>query len=102
MARRVTEEDIKKINIEYLDCHSYAETARRTGWSASTVKNHIDPSFSKTEVTPKQNIKRFVFPDDMPQDDSYTELFNGVENYGELCALSDEERAEIKELWEEI
>jgi hypothetical protein len=31
-----------------------------------------------------------------------TEMFEGVENYGDLCVLSDEEEVEIVKLWEEI
>lgn len=97
MARRVTVEDIKQINLEYLDCHSYAETARRTGWSASTVKAHIDPSF---KFVSEDEIKRFDLKTEMPQ--FSTAMFEGLDNYGELCVLSDDEKAEIKELWKEM
>ena len=41
MARRVSVDDIRQMNEIYYQCKSYAETARQTGWSASTVKNYI-------------------------------------------------------------
>jgi hypothetical protein len=31
-----------------------------------------------------------------------TEMFKGLDNFGDLCVLSDEEYEEIKQLWEEI
>lgn len=97
MARKVTVEDIEKMNIEYLNCHSYAEVARRTGWAASTVKNYIYPDFG---VVPESEIKRFDPDKDMPQ--FTTDIFKGLINYGDLCVLSEEEKDEIRDLWKEI
>jgi hypothetical protein len=39
---------------------------------------------------------------DRYEDGFSTEMFEGVENYGDLCVLSDEEKVEIVKLWEEI
>lgn len=97
MPRKVTIEDIEQMNREYLDCHSYAEVARRTGWSANTVRHYIYKDFG---IIPEEQIKRFNPDTDMPV--FSTEPFMGLENYGELCVLSDEEKEEIKELWKEL
>lgn len=97
MARRVSVEDIKQMNIEYLNCHSYAEVARRTGWAAATVRAYIDPNFS---IAREDQIHRFDPNTEMPK--FSTKMFEGVDNYGDLCVLSDEEKAEIQDLWKEL
>lgn len=97
MARRVTVDDIRQMNEVYYHCKSYAETARQTGWSAATVRNYIDKDYSPVENT---EIRRFNPETDFPP--FSIALFHGVENYGELCCLSDEERNEIVELWKEL
>jgi hypothetical protein len=40
MAKRLTEGDKALIKQTYLECGTYAETARRTGFSASTVRRY--------------------------------------------------------------
>lgn len=97
MARRVTADDIRKMNEIYYQCKSYAETARQTGWSASTVRAYIDKNFSPVL---ENKIHRFDPNTELPE--FSTELFEGIENWGVLCVLSDEEKIEIVELWEEI
>ncbi len=42
MAKRLTEEDKVLIKQTYAECGTYAETARRTGFSASTVKRYAN------------------------------------------------------------
>lgn len=96
MAKRVTAEDEKLINEVYYACKNYAETARQTGWSVSTVRSHVKPDF--TPVT-KESITKF----EVWQLPAFSTLaFVGVQNYGDLCVLSDEERAEMTELWKEM
>lgn len=97
MARRVSIEDIKQMNIEYLNCHSYAEVARRTGWSAGTVRAYIDKNFN---LAKESEIHRFDPNTEFPE--FSTELFKGVDNYGDLCIMSDGEFEEIKQLWIEL
>lgn len=97
MARRVSVDDIRQMNEIYYQCKSYAETARQTGWSAATVRNYIDKNFSPVL---EDKIHRFDPNTEMPE--FSTEMFEGVENWGALCVLSDEEKIEIVELWEEI
>jgi hypothetical protein len=97
MARRVSVDDIRQMNEIYYQCKSYAETARQTGWSAATVRNYIDKNFSPVL---EDKIQRFDPNTELPE--FSTELFEGMENWGDLCILSDEEKIEIVELWEEI
>ena len=42
MAKRLTEEDKALIKQTYLECGTYAETARQTGFSPSTVKRYAN------------------------------------------------------------
>ena len=97
MARKVMSEDIRKMNEIYYQCKSYAETARQTGWSASTVRNYIDKNFCPII---EENIIRFDPSKDMPE--FSTAIFEGVTNLGDLCTLSDDEKIEVVELWREI
>ena len=97
MARRITVDDIRQINEIYYKCKSYAETARQTGWSAATVRNYVDKNFSPVL---EDEVRRFDPNTDLSP--FSTEIFEGVDNYGELCALTDAERLEIVELWREI
>lgn len=97
MARRVSVDDIRRMNEIYYQCKSYAETARQTGWSASTVKNYIDVNFKPVI---EENVVRFNVKTDLPE--FSTEQFVGQENFGALCVLSEEEKEEIVLMWEEL
>lgn len=96
MARKVTPEDIILFNELYFKLKTYAAVARETGFSASTVSKYIDKNWRPVE---KENVRKFT-KEEVPE--FSTEMFRGVENYGELCVLSDEEKEEIKELWKEL
>lgn len=96
MARKVTNEDIKLMNEIYYRTKSYAETARQTGWSAGTVSKYVDKNF--TPIV-EAEVKRFLMTD-LPEFDPSP--FGGVNNFGELCVMSEEEEEEIKELWKEL
>ena len=96
MAKRVTNEDILKFNEIYYRTKTYAEVARETGFSASTVSKYVDKNWKPVEV---ENIIKFDLKD-LPEFD--TSIFVGVDNYGDLCVLTEREREEIKELWGEM
>ena len=96
MAKRVTSEDILRMNEIYYKTRVFAEVARQTGFSASTVRKYVDTNW-KPVVT--ENIKRFEL-DALPVFD--TSIFVGVENYGELCVLTEREQEEIEKLWKEL
>ena len=96
MANRVTSEDILRINEIYYKTKVYAETARQTGFSASTVKKYVIPGWQPV-VT--ENIVRFELSQ-IPEFDS--SIFKGVDNYGDLCVLTEREKEEIEGLWGEL
>lgn len=97
---KVTNEDILRINEIYYKTHTYAETARQTGFAASTVKKYVIPGWKP--ITEEQ-IRKFELSF-LPEFD--TKLFRDVEThpsgYGAICILSDEEIAQVKELWKEL
>lgn len=97
MANKVTTEDIVKMNELYIQLHTYAAVARQTGFSASTVSKYIQKDYKP--ATERTFIR---FTDSMFPQTVDTSIFNQVENYGELCNLSDAEKEEIKVLWEEL
>lgn len=98
MASKVTNEDILRINELYYKHKTYAEVARQTGFAASTVKKYVDKNWEPVKT---ENIIRFDLAN-LPNFSEATEIFRGVENYGDLCVLSDNEKEELKELWEEL
>ena len=96
MAAKVTQDDIVKINELYIKFKTYAEVARQTGFSPSTVKKYVQKGY-----IPLSKIKIITFKkEEIPN--SYCENFKKEKNYGKLCVLSDLEKEEIKELWKEI
>ena len=98
MANKVTNEDVLRINEIYYKTKVYAETARQTGFSASTVKKYVIPGWKPVAV---ENIVRFNIAQ-LPDFTEAVKIFRGVENYGYLCTLTDYESEQIKELWKEL
>lgn len=95
---RVTSEDILRMNEIYYKTHVFAEVARQTGFSASTVRKYVDVNWKPvvSEEIVVFNMKN------IPDFKEAVKCFRGVDNYGDLCVLSEEERTEIKELWAEL
>lgn len=98
MANKVTNEDILRINELYYKHKVYAEVARQTGFSASTVKKYVIPGWEPVAV---ENIVRFDIAQ-LPDFQKAAEIFRGIDNYGNLCTLTDFEKEEIRELWREL
>ena len=98
MAKRVTNEDILKFNEIYYRTKTYAEVARETGFSASTVKKYIDKNWQPV-IT--ENIIKFDIAL-LPDFQEAVKIFRDIDNYGNLCVLTAYEQEEIKELWKEL
>lgn len=96
MARKVTPEDIKNFNELYLKLKTYAAVARETGFSATTVKKYIIPNYVSVN---QKEVKKYEGDDVLH---FTTKLFLNLDNFGELCVLSEEEKMEIEELWEDM
>ena len=98
MANKVTNEDVLRINELYYKHKTYAEVARQTGFSASTVKKYVIPGWAPVV---QENVARFSLSD-IPHYQLAANLFRGIDNYGTLCVLTDIEKKEIEKLWEEL
>ena len=98
MANKVTNEDILRINELYYKHKVYAEVARQTGFSASTVKKYVIPGWEPVAV---ESIIYFDIAQ-LPDFQKAAEIFRGIDNYGNLCILTAYEQDEIKELWKEL
>ena len=98
MANKVTSEDILRINELYYKHKTYAEVARQTGFSASTVKKYVISGWVPVAT---ENIIKFNM-DDLPEFEEAVKCFVGVDNYGDLCVLTEREQEEMKELWAEL
>ena len=93
---RVTSEDILRMNEIYYKTHVFAEVARQTGFSASTVRKYVDVNWKPVEL---DKIIKFDL-NNLPEFD--TTPFNHVSDYGAMCILDDEEIDQIRELWKEL
>ena len=98
MANRVTNEDILRMNEIYYKTHVFAEVARQTGFSASTVKKYVVPGWQPVTA---ENIIHFDLAE-LPDFTRAAELFKGIDNYGNLCMLTQREQEEVKNLWTEL
>ena len=96
MASKVTSEDILRINELYYKYKTYAEVARQTGFSASTVKKYVIPGWKPVAT---ENIVKFELKQ-IPEFDG--SIFKNVDNYGDLCVLTEREKEEMTELWREL
>lgn len=96
MARKVTTDDIKQFNELYYKHKSYAEVARITGWSSSTVSKYVDKNY---QPVVEVEIKRFDPKTDLPEFNS--EIF-AVDNLGDLLEMSEDELVEMVDLWKEL
>ena len=96
MAKRVTTDDILIFNKIYYKTKNYTQVARETGFSASTVKKYIDKNWKPVAA---ENVIKFELKQ-IPEFDG--SIFKNINNYGELCVLTDQEKEEMKELWREL
>lgn len=96
MANRVTSEDVLRMNEIYYKTRVFAEVARQTGFSASTVRKYVDTKWKPVKA---ENVVKFDM-NDLPEFD--TSAFKGIDNYGDLCVLTEREQEEMKELWGEL
>ena len=94
---RVMPEDILKMNEIYYECNNYSEVARQTGFSPSTVRKYIRKDYIPADKIQKKVFQKKDLPEHLP-----IEPFIAVRDYGELCILSEDEKNEIRELWNEI
>ena len=99
MARHtVTDNDKIQFNELYLQCGTYAEVARRTGFSASTVKRYIIPNYVSVNAVAENIIpfdKEILAIDQISFPSNRKEFYN-------LLVLTDIEKEECEKLREEL
>ena len=95
MAHKVTKEDQIRMNELYLKYKTYAEVARQTGFSPSTVKKYIIPNF-----IPESQIEIKKFIGILPN--NFIQLPKSLKEWAHLLELTEEEKLEIEELRKEI
>lgn len=93
MANRITEEQIRIINEEYLRCHTYSGAAKAAGCSPSTAKKYIIPNFSACAPSTKEY-------DIEPMPIESITVFTTTSQI--LTELTIEEEEELKDFWKEI
>ena len=98
MATIVTDTIIKQINQLYYEYHNYSKVARELNLSPSTVKKYVDPNYAPIN---EALIIKFNPEVDMPKEFK-TDLFMNTNNFGDLCALTSEEKEGIKVLHGEM
>ena len=96
--RRVTDEDKIQFNELYLQCGTYAEVARQTGFSASTVKRYIISNYVSVNAVAENII---AFNKDI-KDISEIDFPNNRKEFYNLFVLSEEEMRECDLLRKEI
>lgn len=93
MGRRITPEDIIKINEVYLLCGSYSATAKATGWSTSTVSKYVDKNYKSSVEGTRAPSARTIEPAAIDVTVEY------LLNHSNLSCLTEQERAGMKEIW---
>lgn len=90
MAKRITNEDIERINEAYLHFGTYAAAARAVGCSPSTVKKYVVEDYKP--VSRPTEVRSISFP---PIEEVIKKLQNGIK----LSCLTPREKQDLKEVW---
>ena len=94
---KITNEKIIEINELYLQIGTYSGVAKVVGCAPSTVKKYIIEGYTPSN---ERKVEKIFNKEDLPE--FSTDCFKNVENWGELCLLSKEEKEEIEELWTDL
>ena len=92
--KRVTQEDIIKINEAYLICKTYSGVAKATGWSASTVSKYIIPGYQSQGT--QQNVFYAVEPASIEDTIEY------LKTHSKLSNVTPEEKTDLRRLQREM
>lgn len=92
---KLTNEDIQNIKRAYSEIGTYTGVARKLGFSPATIKK-----YTTTSINIQAPIIKKHFQDEIPSAESIN--WYSKEYITGLGKLSEEEKEEIKDLWEEI
>lgn len=90
----ITKDTIVLINEIYQKTQNYAETARQTGLSNYMVKKYVIPNYTRPA---EKKIVDLSIINNLPETQ-----FIITSNWGELCVLTEEEKEDLKKLWQEM
>lgn len=98
MAKTISSEQIIEINELYKECGTYAEVARRTGVSASTVRKYVNPNYVAMADLKVQRCdigacREIIQSFTLSKEEMLKE---------DILNLSESEIADIHTLWEEL
>lgn len=97
--KTVTENDKIQFNELYLQYGTYAEVARQTGFSASTVRRYIVDNYVSKETL--EEVKN-VFHEDIKDLKPKFDFPKSLKEWQELFLYTEEEQQEAEELRKEI
>lgn len=95
MASRITPEQIKQLNLAYLQCHTYAGAARAVGVSPSTAKKYIIPNYEIPKLDKVDTLVCAAAIIDITPFTSFQDIYAATQ-------LTNEEKIQMKELWKEL
>jgi len=95
MAHKVQQEDILNMNNLYLEYHTYAEVARQTGFSPSTVKKYIIPNYIPVDKTNIIKFNKEIPKETLP-------LPSTPERWLSILTFTEEDRKSLEEIRKEI
>lgn len=95
MASRITPEQIKQLNLAYLQCHTYAGAARAVGVSPSTAKKYIIPNYEIPQMDKTNTLVCAAAIADIVPFTSFQDIYTATQ-------LTNEEKIQMKELWKEL
>ena len=97
--RTVQESDKIQFNELYLKYGTYAEVARQTGFSASTVRRYIVPNYVSQDILEDLKVE---FAGDLQNLGPKLPYPKTAQDWQNLFLMSEEEKEEIEELRKEI
>jgi hypothetical protein len=95
MAARITLEQIKQLNLAYLQCHTYSGAARAVGVSPSTAKKYIIPNYEIPQMDKADTLVCATAIADIVPFTSFQDIYTATQ-------LTNEEKIQMKELWKEL
>ena len=98
---KITPEIAEQINEIYYQCKNKSQTAKQIGCSAATISRYI-----LKDYVPRASRQNYEFNGEIGNADWLVDICNMFDNAGqrlcEICMLSEEEFADLRELQKEI
>jgi bisphosphoglycerate-independent phosphoglycerate mutase (AlkP superfamily) len=99
---KVAQADIENFNKLYLKYKTYAEVARQTGFSPSTIKKYIIKDFVLVNEVIRENFVKYSETEDFAPVSFFEENNIPMSQWGKTFIPSQKEREELENLYKEI